>query len=298
MIKTLARRSLGLGGILAVQAVVLGALLLLAADLYAHKRVELVGGVNIWGYRGAVVRQRVAGETRILYIGGTRAYGYGTTADATIAAALEWNLATHTRKKFSVINAARLGATAADYLAMLDRFAFVEPDIIVLYDDLGLANTRPRLSRITASARGYEPILPLVMQEKGWMMKQSGSVLRRTAGAALEAAGESLMRIESYTPQPAHGYVESMLSAVDAAAARARVLVVVDPPEGQRQLEHLIALRQGIAARGSDRLTLLELSDVARPGDLLDGYNYGAIARGRVMTAIEAALLPIVAPGR
>jgi hypothetical protein len=282
--------------ILGVQAVILAALLLLAADLYAHKRVELVGGLNIWGYRGAIARQRVDGETRILYVGGTRAYGYGTAADGTIAAALEWNLTTHTHKKITVINAARLGATSADYAAMLDRFAFVKPDIIVLYDDLGYASTRPRLSRITSRAGGYEPILPQVMQEKGWMMQQSGSGLERTAGAALQWGGESLMRLESYTPQPAQGYAESMLAAVDAAVARARLLVVVDPPAGNAQLQNLIALRQGIAARGADRVALLELSDVARPGELLDGYNYGAVARGRVMTAIEVALLPIVAP--
>ena len=284
--------------ILGVQAAILGALLVLAADLYAHKRVELVGGVNIWGYRGAVARQRVAGETRILFLGGTRAYGYGTTADGTIAAALEWNLTTHTQKKVTVINAARLGATAADYPAMVERFAFVQPDIIVLYDDLGYARTRPRLSRITSTARGYEPILPLVMQEKGWMMEQSESRVRRTAGAALQTLGNSLMRIESYTPPSVEGYAESMLAAVDAAAARARVLVVVDPPSGQTQLENVIALRRGIAARASTRVTLLELPDVARPVDLLDGYTYGAVARGRVMGAIEVALLPIVAPGR
>ncbi|HEX6165084.1 MAG TPA: hypothetical protein VFZ31_17080 [Vicinamibacterales bacterium] len=284
--------------ILAVQAVMLGGLLVLAADLHAHKRVELVGGVNIWGYRGAVVRQRVGGETRILFLGGTRAYGYGTTADGTIAAALEWNLTTHTQKKVTVINAARLGATASDYPAMIERFAFVQPDIIVLYDDLGYASTRPRLSRITSNARGYEPILPLVMQEKGWMMKQSGGAIKRTAGAALQTLGDSLMRIESYTPQPVEGYTESMLAAIDAAAARAEVLVVFDPPAGNAQLQNLIAVRRGIAARASERVTLLELSDVARADELLDGYNYGAVARGRVMGAIEVALLPIVAPGR
>ena len=284
--------------ILGVQAVILLLLLVLAADLYAHKRVELVGGVNIWGYRGAVARQRVAGDTRILYIGGTRAYGYGTTADGTIAAALEWNLTTHTQKKVTVINAARLGATAADYAAMVERHAWVQPDIIVLYDDLGYASTRPRLSRITARARGYEPILPLVLQEKGWLMTQSASGVKRAAGGAMQTLGDSLMAIESFTPQPTQGYADAMRAAVDAALARATVLVVVDPPANAIQLDNLIALRQNMGSRASPRLSLLELSDVARAGDLLDGYSYGAVARGRVMTAIELALLPIIAPGR
>ena len=283
---------------LAAQGVILSLLLVLAADLYAHKRVELVGGVNIWGYRGAVVRQRVAGDTRILYVGGTRAYGYGAAADGTIAAALEWNLTTHTKKPVTVINAARLGATAADYAAMIERHAWLHPDIIVLYDDLGFASTRPRFSRLTARARGYEPILPLVLQEKGWLMKRSHSALRRTAGGALEAVGASLMAIESYTPQSTQSYADAMRAAIDAAVALGTVLVVVDPPANQTQLDNVIAMRQNIGARAPARVSLLELSDVARAGDLLDGYSYGAEARGRVMTAIEIALLPIVAPGR
>lgn len=284
--------------ILAVQAVALALLMVIAADLYAHKRVELVGGVNIWGYRGAVARQRQSGDSRILFVGGTRAYGYGTTADGTIAAALEWNLTTHTRRKVTVINGARLGATAFDYASMIERHAWTHPDIIVIYDDLGLAATRPRLSRLTAHARGYEPILPLVMQEKGWALKQADSTVRRSAGSALEALGDSLMRVESYTPQPTRDYADSMRAAIDAGLERGSVLIVVDPPEAGGQLLNLSALRELVAARRSPRLDLLELSEVAHADELLDGYSYGAVARGRVMTAIETALLPIVAPMR
>ena len=101
--------------ILAVQVVILSGLLLLAADLYAHKRVEMVGGVNIWGYRGAVVKRRVPGDVRVLFLGGTRAYGYGAAAHDTIAHALEWELTVQTQRRITVINAGRIGATASDY---------------------------------------------------------------------------------------------------------------------------------------------------------------------------------------
>ena len=101
--------------ILAVQVVILSGLLLLAADLSAHKRVEMVGGVNIWGYRGAVVKRRVPGDVRVLFLGGTRAYGYGAAAHDTIAHALEWELTVQTQRRITVINAGRIGATASDY---------------------------------------------------------------------------------------------------------------------------------------------------------------------------------------
>ena len=113
--------------------------MLLAADLYAHKRVEMVGGFNIWGYRGAVVKQRVPGDARVLLLGGTRAYGYGASADDTIAHALEWELTVQTQRRTTVIDAAHMGATASDYAAMVDRHADLDPDVIVLYDDLGYA---------------------------------------------------------------------------------------------------------------------------------------------------------------
>ena len=70
----------GVVATLALQAVVLAGLVTIALDMYAHKRVETVGGVNIWGYRGPVMRQRAPNEIRIAVVGGELAFGWGVAA--------------------------------------------------------------------------------------------------------------------------------------------------------------------------------------------------------------------------
>ena len=285
--------------ILALQAVVLAVLLLLAADLYAHKRVEMVGGVNIWGYRGAVVKRRAPGDARVLFLGGTRAYGYGAGADDTIAHALEWELTVQTQRKTTVIDAARMGATASDYAAMVDRHAYLEPDVVVLYDDLGFAATRPRLSKIARAFNGYEPILPVVLEEKGAVLQRRDSLAWRWIGGACQLIGLGLRHIESSEAPPGHGgYAAMLMAAAERALPHAIVLIVVDPPDTDVQQRHLQELRDLLAARGDPRLKLRQLTEIASPDDLLDGYSYGAAARGRVMRSILPELLALSAIGQ
>jgi hypothetical protein len=282
--------------ILAVQAVALSGLLLLAADLYAHKRVEMVGGVNIWGYRGAVVKRRVPGDARVLFLGGTRAYGYGAGADDTIAHALEWELTVQTQRRTTVVNAARMGATAADYAAMVERHAHLEPDVVVLYDDLGYAATRPHISKVAARFNGYEPILPLVLEEKGMFLQQRESRAWRWIGGALQLIGLGLGHIESAAaPLNQGSYAALLLAAAERALPHAIVLIVVDPPDTDLQQQHLAELRDRLAARADPRLKIRQLAEIASPADMLDGYSYGAAARGRVMRAILPELLALSA---
>jgi ketosteroid isomerase-like protein len=280
--------------ILAVQGVVLAGLLLLAADLYAHKRVERVGGFNIWGYRGAVVKQRAPGDARILLLGGTRAYGYGASSDDTIAHALEWELTVQTRRPTTVIDAAHMGATASDYATMVERHADLDPDVIVLYDDLGYAATRPRRSSVAGAFHGYEPILPLVLEEKGMFLRQRASVVSRSLGWVFETIGRGLKNVESGdAPLNPGEYATLMIAAAERALPHAIVLIVVDPPQHPVQHQHLQELRDRLAARGDPRLKLRQLPEVADPSELLDGYSYGGAARGRVMRAILPELLAL-----
>lgn len=280
--------------ILAAEGVILSGLLLLAADLYAHKRVEMVGGVNIWGYRGAVVKRRVPGDRRVLFVGGTRAYGYGAAADDTIAHALEWETIVQTRRPTTVINAARIGATASDYAGMVTRHAYLDPDVVVLYDDLGYAATRPHESRLARTFGGYEPILPLVMEEKGMVWQHADSTLRRSAGAVLRAIGSSVQGLESpEAPLRPGDYATSMMAAAERALPHAVVLIVVDVPATENQRGHLLALRDAVTARAEPRLRLRELVEVIPASELLDGYSFGGTARGRVMRAILVELLTL-----
>lgn len=280
--------------VLAVQGVVLAGLLLLAADVYAHKRVEMVGGFNIWGYRGAVVKQRVPGDTRVLLLGGTRAYGYGAGANDTIAHALEWEMTVQTQRRTTVIDAAQMGATASDYATMVDRHADLDPDVIVLYDDLGYAATRPRRSSVASAFNGYEPILPLVLEEKGMFLRQRASVVSRSLGWVFQTIGRGLRNVESSeAPLNPGDYAAHMIAAAERALPHAIVLIVVDPPQHAVQRQHLQELRDRLAERGDPRLELRELPEVANPSELLDGYSYGGAARGRVMRAILPELLAL-----
>ena len=293
--------------LLFVQALVLFVLGVLVADIYAHKRVEKVGGVNIWGYRGSVARQRSGGDYRILLVGGTRAYGYGAPADGTIAYTLEWEMTADLERRVSVINVAAMGATATDFPAIVSRYLALTPDVVCLYDDLGFAQTRRRESTIARLAHGYTPILPLVLEEKG-MAWRFGSVAagyaggpsttgwaRRLAGASVQRIGSSLKSLESplgATEQS--GYAASVLAAADVALAGvSRVLVVVDAPVDAGTRSNLASLQSAIAQRGDSRVPLLVLSNVADPGTLLDGYSYNAVGRTRVALAIRAELLKL-----
>jgi hypothetical protein len=281
--------------ILGAQAVVLGLLLVVAADLYAHKRVEHLGGVNIWGYRGSTARARVPGDVRVVYVGGTRAFGYGVHAEGTIPYTLEWNLTGWTRKPVTVINAAVMGATAGDYEFIIERQLSLQPDVVVLYDDLGLAPASPRVSRVARWFSGYTPALPLVLEEKGTLLQAAGSPLSRAAGSVMRPIGRGLRDLESPRVAPRNGpYSTLMLQAAARARTVASVLIAVDEPVNDVTQSNLAALRNAVTALNDPKLRLMVVPHIAESDLLLDGYSYGSIARGRVALSMGPELLALV----
>ncbi len=105
---------------------------------------------------------------------------------------------------------ARPGALPDSYPETVDDFAYLQPDYICLYDDLGVGGALLREERSGVFARtGYWPALPVVLREKG-MAWRFGSVrlgyrpgertvsaaqrpwTSRVAGALVELAGEGL----------------------------------------------------------------------------------------------------------
>jgi hypothetical protein len=301
---------------LAAQAVVLSCLMLLVADVYAHKRVEQAGGVNVWGYRGPAARQRKPGDVRLLLVGGTRAFGYGASADGTISHRVEWDLNVNGDRPFTVINAARSGATAADYAGIISQYAALQSDFIVIHDDLGRAATRPRRSRVAALARGYTPVLPLVIEEKGMAWRfgsvaaayegqaPSGSLAARVAGATLQVLGRALRELESpRAPAVPAGHTAAMLAAIDTALQHSlAVLVVVDPATTEVTAGNGKALKAAIEQR-ADRGKVRFLDLAAVPGidnadSTLDGYSYSALGRQRVALAMLPAVADLVRNSR
>src|SRR5512138_1039875 len=152
--------------VLAAEALVIAALLLVSLDLLAHKRVEELGGFNVWGYRSGVARQRQPREIRVAIVGGTRAFAWGQSGSALGAEVRRQILLATDQpgrplRPVVVINLARVGATAMSYPDTLTHFAYLKPDYICIYDDLGAPGGDA--SRGTSSIYqrfGYAPVLP------------------------------------------------------------------------------------------------------------------------------------------
>lgn len=317
--------------VLRLQIGVLALLGVVALDLYAHKKLEQVGGVNMRGYRGPVVHAKGSREVRVVLVGGTRAFGWGMWASASTAPAIYTRMMLVIDRPGTdppplvVVNLGQPGAVAADYPLTIKHYADLRPDYICLYDDLGVRDTRPpwRDSGIFALT-GYMPMLPLALREKGLSLR-FGSVMqgyaavptaavqspvRRTAGRFLELAGATLTsldgaldralghradpRVESFVP-----YADQLKTAIDVAHQHAKGVVVVVGPaeldEQRRNLGTLGGVRRTCTESAWCRFVDLNSIPKLRESDLrLDTWNYGGEATWAVAEAITPAVLDLM----
>jgi hypothetical protein len=159
--------------LLVIELVAIAMALTIALDMYAHKRVEALGGVNYWGYRGPVANQRKTNEIRVAVVGGTRAFGWGASASALVSEVRRQILLTTDQRgkglrPVVVISLGRPGALPESYPAIIEHFAYLKPDYICLYDDLGVRGATPGEGTSGVfEMTGYAPALPLVLREKG-----------------------------------------------------------------------------------------------------------------------------------
>lgn len=214
-------------------------LVLLAADVYLHWRSQNLASVNVWGYRGAPVGRKRPGETRLVLLGGSTAFGWGLPAHESIAAFLERDLQTDARTSSRFTSVVNLGAPsqgAYGFRVDLEDYAYLDYDVVILYEgynDLGLGDggnlAVPNLWRWRRQSpvfrvAGYYPILPVMLREKAIGMLSGGNVnaayagrhvvfrpglaARATAGAFTAAAevsdrvSEQLGRLSEKPPTP------------------------------------------------------------------------------------------------
>lgn len=296
---------------LALQLVLVAALVTIAADLAAHKRVEQVAGVNIWGYRGPVVHQRQPNELRVVFVGGTRAFGWGEAASSTTVAAVRFELTrvldrpNRPLQPIVAINLGQLGASPESYVSTLQHFAYLQPDYIGIFDDLGDPGpNRPLEVSGVFTLTGYRPILPLVLEEKGAVTRA------RILGVPLEYAGRGFAAVDRVfaraagaretdaTPLGTSEYASAMLRTIDAAHAQARgVVVVLGPIDTDRQRRNADALDSRLARGRRPWLRIVNLSDEPElydPSLRLDGFSFGANATAIAAQAIAPAFLQLV----
>ena len=159
---------------------------LLAADLYAHRRVERSAGFNRYGYRGSVVGRKSDGGTRIVMLGGSTVYGFDVEYDEALPVQLERQLSAVV-PGVDVVNLGFSGAGVVTFVPNLRTYEYLDYDVVVLYegynDILGDAapNTLQKrhdspLFRLT----GYYPILPQVLREKAGFLTEGRRAERAT----------------------------------------------------------------------------------------------------------------------
>lgn len=192
---------------------------LLAADIYVHRKFEDSGGVNIWGYRGPTVGRKRVGERRVVVLGESTAFGYGVRWHEAFPVALERLLhqpqAGTVPRKVSVVNLAYHNDGAHSFRYTLADYAYLDYDVAILYTGYGdLAyfqnfetsnlNVERRTSAIFRRT-GYFPMLPLVMREKAMAIRYNGrledayqgkvtvfrpSLAQRSVASVLQAAAD------------------------------------------------------------------------------------------------------------
>ena len=301
--------------ILAGEALILAVLATVAADLGAHRRVETQGGLNIRGYRGEVAHARQPNELRVVFVGGTRAFGWGEPATGTTVANVRFELSRvldrphRPLQPIVAINLGQIGAPPESYPSTLAHFAYLQPDYIGIFDDLGDAG--PNRSFDASGIfewTGYQPMLPLVLSEKGTVMRaHTAGLAVEYLGRTLAAADRALARVagvKDTVPPSASSpdaYAAAMMAAIDAAHQHAKgVVVVLGPIDTAGERRNRRALSGRLAeTRGARWLRVVDLSEQAElhdPRMRLDTFSFGANASSISAQAIAPAFLDLISP--
>jgi hypothetical protein len=181
------RKRLAFGLVATALAFIVGAAVLLATDIYLHSRFQESAGVNVWGYRGPALGRKKQGELRIVFLGGSTAFGYGVSWDQAISAQLEKKLNEQLPpgvSRVSVANLAYNNEGAYSFLFTLDDYRYLDYDIVCLYEgynDMMGDSTRPNTSVFRRDSpifklTGYLPIFPVAFREKASALRFGGEL--------------------------------------------------------------------------------------------------------------------------
>lgn len=158
--------------------------ILLMADVALHRRAQRSAGTNYQGYRGPVVGQKRPGEVRVVILGGSTVFGYGSPWDEAFPALLEHMLRVRdSSRPWTVVN---LGFNAEGVHALtptLDDFTYLDYDLACFYigyNDM-LGDGGPNLALIRRASivfrlTGYYPILPAFLEEKALSLRYGGDL--------------------------------------------------------------------------------------------------------------------------
>jgi hypothetical protein len=297
---------------LLVESIVIAGLLTIVADQVAHTRVERLGGVNVWGYRGPVLTQKRPRELRLAVVGGDLAFGWGLAASQALAQAVRDEVAftVDSPRGTRVVRAVTLGAIGlprADYASWIRRYASLQPDVLLIVVDpkshaLAAPGYLPARRSVAFRRFGYSPILPLVLDERAAIRH---SAVSRLAGRALAYADGLLTSTAATdeTPLDDRAFLSAIERAIRAGleTAPAGVVVVTVPDARDESVDRqgvkdLVALTFAAAP-----VRVVDLGDdPAMRGDglRLDGFNFSAAGQSVAARDIAPAVLGLLSSTR
>jgi len=175
-------------------AAAVAAIFLVAVDVYLHHRVQNLGGVNVWGYRGPTIGAKRENETRIVVLGGSTAFGYGLPWTEAFPYQLQQALNGRAQagRLYTVVNLGAPGQGAFGFRFDLSDYAYLRYDCVIMYEgynDLGATDLPEAVPPRTIQNRllwrrqspvfrltGYFPVLPLVFREKAMALRAGGDL--------------------------------------------------------------------------------------------------------------------------
>jgi hypothetical protein len=283
-------RSLAIAmAIQALLAVVVG---LVVLDMRAHNRVEELGGVNVWGYRGTELGRKRPHDVRIAVFGGDLAFGWGVKPTETLAhyagrlVSIVLNQPGRRSRPVTPIVAAARGMRPADFAGWMEHFRDLQIDVILLVPDepahrLDAGRFLPDRHAALFAATGYSPILPLVLREKA---ERSGSTVLRSAGRLLESADVEVSRAPDVNTAVSDSLRDALRSAL-AVAAIGTVLVL--PPRWNAPLDVAETPRLRIVRLDAD-------PDMSSASLRLDGYHFSAGGHSRAAASVAPVVLDLI----
>jgi len=216
--------------VLAFEGLVFLGMGVVVADVRAHKRLEQKHGVNARGFRGRLTIHKIPHERRVAIVGGTAAYGYAVDWPTSLGPTLQNRLEQGWRKKYrdgdvtGVVNLAELGAGASSYIETLRRYAYLAPEVVIVYDGYSAADARAAREREDSAVFrniSYLPILADVATGRAPWQEPAPSV----DPFLKDGASGDPSCDEASAP-----YCKAMSNTVAWSLSRNLIVVVISPP--------------------------------------------------------------------
>ena len=275
----------------ALSFIVLGAALLMAADVAVHRRLEEQSGLNVRGYRGPVVKQKAPNEIRVVVLGGSTAFG--RTWGGSIPAYLQDYLNNGRLRQdagyspagpISVVNLATPYDRPAAFAQTLRDYDYLQYDVVCLYlghDDpvpAGAIASGWRRQSIVFRASGYLPILPTLAP---WAQ-----------GADASARGE----FEATDPE-SDAAIDALID--DVLARGKKAIVATHPFIAGEAARHQDALAVHLASRlgRNPRFAYLDLRRTVEPGAGViesDGIHGTPLGNTRIAESLSQSVFRLL----